>query len=616
VSGFVALFHVDGAPADERLLRRLMAVPPFERSSDGVQFVSGPVALGLTPLVEGLAPRASCHGFSQSDRACVVFDGCLYARHDLRDQLRRAGHPVGDGAADVDLVLAAYACLGERAVEHLLGDFTFCVWDVARQALVGARDHLGVKPFYYACVGQTIVLSNVLRSVRRHPDVSTRLDDEAICDLLLHDHVRDAARTPFRDVARLPAGHTLRCSRLEPRPHTTRYFALEPEREIRYRRTDEYVEHFRSLLSTAVAERLAQPVTAVLMSGGLDSSSIAALAAGAERNERGSGHTGSLRAYTAVYDRLMPDDEREHSSRVAAALRVPIEHVPVDDYALFDGWDGPSLPPEPTVEPLTAIMRDLLARAARHTTVVLSGDGGDPILGPSTVLSQLGRVTPWRLARALWQSPWRRSRPPLGLRPLARSWIRQADASHPVWLSAALSHHADGAVEAPACASATAHESLRAAALAGVRSTWWAATFESLDPGATGQPVEVRHPFFDTRLVRFALRLPSFPWCVDKTILRGAMRDCLPEAVRLRPKAPLAGDPVAVRPRWSMAEAERLFASAPGIREFVDVEAFTASVKPEHLLLGEAPGSLAAVCLAKWLSADATSRAAESHSTI
>jgi asparagine synthase (glutamine-hydrolysing) len=72
----------------------------------------------------------------------------------------------------------------------------------------------------------------------------------------------------------------------------------------------------------------------------------------------------------------------------------------------------------------------------------------------------------------------------------------------------------------------------------------WADLFEEHDAGVTRIPIEVRHPFFDLRLVNFLLALPRLPWCCDKQILREAARGLLPEAVRLRPKSPLSSDPL------------------------------------------------------------------------
>src|ERR1044072_2912477 len=100
---------------------------------------------------------------------------------------------------------------------------------------------------------------------------------------------------------------------------------------------------------------------------------------------------------------------------------------------------------------------------------------------------------------------------------------------------------------------------------------WWPTTVEGLDPGATRRPVELRYPFFDVRLASFILRLPSFPWCLSKHVLRPAMRARLPAPVRTRPKTPLAASPIAPLAQWSAARAIALFESTPAIERFVDV---------------------------------------------
>jgi len=79
-------------------------------------------------------------------------------------------------------------------------------------------------------------------------------------------------------------------------------------------------------------------------------------------------------------------------------------------------------------------------------------------------------------------------------------------------------------------------------AFAGLSSTFWSSTLESEDAGWTGAPVELRAPLLDQRLLRFLLRVPPVPWCMEKALLREAMRGTLPEEVRARPKTPLLGD--------------------------------------------------------------------------
>ena len=98
---------------------------------------------------------------------------------------------------------------------------------------------------------------------------------------------------------------------------------------------------------------------------------------------------------------------------------------------------------------------------------------------------------------------------------------------------------------------------------------FWASVFENYDPGVTLVPVETRHPFFDVRLVRYLLRLPALPWCADKELLRVAMRDILPEQVRLRRKSPMAADPVVAAVRRGDARRWNQLAPAPGLTQYV-----------------------------------------------
>jgi len=100
-------------------------------------------------------------------------------------------------------------------------------------------------------------------------------------------------------------------------------------------------------------------------------------------------------------------------------------------------------------------------------------------------------------------------------------------------------------------------------------SPFWTRTFEYQDPGETRVPIEVRHPFFDIRLVRFALALPAVPWCVRKTVMRLALPRAVPEIVRWRPKTPLAGDPRMARLREGGAAALEPFVPVPALARYV-----------------------------------------------
>jgi asparagine synthase (glutamine-hydrolysing) len=138
-----------------------------------------------------------------------------------------------------------------------------------------------------------------------------------------------------------------------------------------------------------------------------------------------------------------------------------------------------------------------------------------------------------------------------------------------------------------------------------VTDPWWTSTFESFDPGATRRRVELRYPFFDVRLASFVLGLPSFPWCLNKHILREAARDRLPEAVRVRSKTPFVGNPWGAAGQWSSRRALDLLETTSEMESFVDVRKFRAMVDGDSLLTNETLSAWSAISLAMWLRCDA-----------
>jgi asparagine synthase (glutamine-hydrolysing) len=332
------------------------------------------------------------------------------------------------------------------------------------------------------------------------------------------------------------------------------------------------------------------------MSGGLDSSSVTSMAADVL------GHRAStqLRAFTFAYDTLMEDEERRYSSATAASLGIPITRMPADGYAPFDRWDGGSHPAEPTLEGLTAVMSDMLELVSRHGGVVLTGDGGDSSLLPSTLFDQAGTMPFASLLADLWRACCARRPPPIGIRSwMARRWANGE--SIPGWLGHELLSAFDVRARWQEVRMRSQARGARGRAVSDVTDLWWTSTFEGLDPGATQRAVELRYPFFDVRLASFTLRLPSFPWCVNKHVLRTAMNGRLPDLVRTRPKTPLITSPLGPRGRWPTARALELFESTPEVARFVDVRKFRTMVKSDSLLSSETPAAWAAISLAMWL---------------
>ena len=572
MSGFVAIFNGDGTHVEPSLLRKLTESLAF-RGPDAQQIWSdGPVGLGHALLRKSQEARSERQPLSLDNDTWIVADARVDARKDLLSALRResGNHAaVSLDAPDAELILRAYLAWGESCVQHLLGDFAFVIWDSTRRRLFAARDQFGVKPLFYAETGDALLVSNTLDCLRQHPAVSDRLDDLAIADFLLFDTIQEPSASAFRDIRRVPAAHTLTFH--DGRVSVCRYWNLSVPTTVSYRRDTEYVEHFRELLDAAVSDRLRGGNAGVLMSGGLDSPTVAA---SAKRVLVRKGNPNGLRAYTEVFDRLIPHEERHYAALVADKLQIPIEFLSSDDAKIFAQAALHS--PEPEHSALPSAAPDPLRQVSRYSRTALTGLGADPLL--SSLLSAHFRdlLANGHLGQALadaaryFRADGRLSR--LYIRRRLRRWFpsKKEAPDYPGWLNPELERQL-GLRERWEKLSKPLDSNgmVRPIAYEQTVSSMWTSLFETFDPGMTGIPIEVRHPFFDLRMVHFLLALPTVPWCCDKELLREEGRGILPDAVRLRRKSPLPAEPlVAVLKKPESAWVDE-FESAPELEKYV-----------------------------------------------
>lgn len=546
MSGIVGVFERTGRPVDRALLRTLSHYLLFRGPDARGTWVDGSVGFGHTLLRttnESLTERQPA---SLEGRYTITADARIDCREELLSQLKTAGRKVPKVVPDSELILHAYAEWGEQCVEHLCGDFAFAIWDARHKALFCARDHFGVKPFYYAELGGTFIFSNTLNCLRLHPDVSEDLNDAAIADFLLFGMNCDLETTTYRDIRRLPPAHCLLVSATE--VQLRRYWSLRTDGHIRHSRQEEYVEQFREVMRASVADRLRTPRVGILLSGGLDSSAIAATAQELVRETSWT----DVRAFTVTYDSLIPDRDGDYARQVAEFLRIPIRYLPVDGLQLFERWDSGELSwPEPVDDPFFAGMFDQSRMMAAECRVALEGEGMDNLM--------IFEMVPY-LKNTLRKGEWARvakeglqyfaARPPMwpGIRRRLRSLAgeRASMSAFPRWIAPELVSrlNLEGRWREFSVDRATPPHPNRPAAHASLLHPRWAHSLELQDPGVTQSTVEVRHPFLDLRVVEYLLALPPFPWIFQKSLLRAAVAGRLPEDVRLRPKAMLAGDPV------------------------------------------------------------------------
>jgi asparagine synthase (glutamine-hydrolysing) len=573
VSGIVGILHLDGAPVDVQLLRRMTDALAFRGPDAQEIWVSGPVGFGHTLLRTTDESARERQPLSLDAQVWITADARVDARTDLVRKLRERGRNVDESAPDVELILHAYHVWGEDCLHHLLGDFVFAIWDATQRKLFCARDPFGVKPFFYACVGNCLIFSNTLDCIRLHPAVSDRLNELAIADFLLFVENQDPATTVFADIQRLPAAHALVCVASNT-PVSRRYWTLPTDGRIRYKKDRDYVEHYWSLFQQAVRDRLRTDRFVVSMSGGLDSPAVAAVA---KRFLVERSRSFQLRAFTYVHERLIPDQEGHYAGLVAEHLGIPIQFIRVEEHEPFEGWATAEChSPEPQLEPYdlwTPIAYRQIASSAR---VLLTGYGGDPMMFPSTsyLLRLLRQLRIWPLARGFARYWWSYRRfPPLGgMRQRIRTWfgVPPQPTEYPDWLNPSftarlnLRNRWEEGNREPAPLHPNCPEAYQK-----LVANYWPDTFEAMNTPAASMPVEARHPFFDLRLIRFVLSIPPIPWYWDKALFREALRGVLPEEIRRRPKAPLAGDPIASYFRMQATHWVDQFVPVPELSEYV-----------------------------------------------
>lgn len=459
----------------------------------------------------------------------------------------------GADAADADLLLAAYQRWGEECPRHLLGDFAFVLWDARRRRLLAACDPMGIKALHYARTGDLLCLASEARQVLQHPAVPCRLDEAGVADYLL-DGTGDPGRTLFLGVRRLLPGHRLVATgggeRIE------RYWSLDPEARTVYRRDEDYAAHFLDLFRRAVEDRLpSAPGTAgsagILMSGGLDSGSVAAIAASSRRCRPGSR---GLFAVSFLFERLRECDEREFIQAAADELGLERETILAERF--------PVLGPEtcrPSLESPSLAWDRCLQEALRRTRsrgarVLLTGHGGDDLmLGSHLAYADRLRRGDLRAILEIAQQAAAQGRgrsrtlysyfvqpllPHRAAHALRRLLGRAPGPALPGWFDAGFARRNGLAARAqgPPRPRRLA-EAARDALYAHFRQTPWDRVAHWYDHHAAAIGVEVRHPFLDRRLVEFILSIPPqqlFRAGLSKPLLRQAMAGILPEAVRTR----------------------------------------------------------------------------------
>ena len=537
------------------MLRR-MAEAASHRGPDGIHyFVQNHV--GFVHLALHTTPE-SCR-----DRLPVCDPGgktvlTADARVDNRDELiaffMSKGRAINTKSTDSELILAAYEYWGPDCPQQIIGDYAFAIWDGRNGRLMCARDPVGIRPLFYACKGNALVFASTVSSILAVLPSPPSLNEPLIADFLCWRFDRWCSETVYSSICRLPVGSTLIAGASD--THVRKFWTFGAQATVQYMSDEDYVEHFRSLFREAVRVRLRSNTrVGIMVSGGLDSSSIACMAAEIARQDSES-LCDRVHLYSWVFDRYPAADERKYVLPVHDHCQCFASAVLSSD-AVWGfqeiGNSNTCRPDEPEVYPNRRLFSALFSRLRTDDCrAVLTGEGGDQVFseGAYWMPILLADVAPARLfseaGHFLQQAGWYRLCAALGheLLPrwtqrlmngwpitLVRPRIRQREV--PPWINEAWRRHC---ARPPTPAYSPVRNRSRSAEVMRGQLTggWYVALLAYLDCIASWHAVEYRAPFLDRRLIDFQSSVPvhlRFSNGTTKTILRRALEGILPNVI-------------------------------------------------------------------------------------
>jgi asparagine synthase (glutamine-hydrolysing) len=369
MSGFTGIIHLDGAPADPDLLEKMTRLAERHGGDANNTWCESNVGFGHSLLKTTPESLHEQQPYSFDRNIWIVGDVRVDEREQLVSALLDKGRQASLSQPDIELVLHAFHAWGEQCIEHFYGDFAFAIWDKEKRSLFCARVSFGVKPFYYAHTGSTFVFSNNLDSVRACPGISNELNDAAIGDYLAFGYNLDEKATFFRDIARLAPAHTLGLDQSN-KLNIRHYQRLILTNRIHYKNPNDYNEHFLELFKQSVSDRLRTDRVGIELSGGLDSTSVASMAALLGKEIANF----SCLGVTTSNSTGDPEDQEAHFAAMVAA-GLGMEHETVEASTKSDFYAHCNTP-QPFPSPFMAISIRFSALIRTHGPVMLSGSAG------------------------------------------------------------------------------------------------------------------------------------------------------------------------------------------------------------------------------------------------
>jgi asparagine synthase (glutamine-hydrolysing) len=466
----------------------------------------------------------------QGNKYVLVYNGELYNTQELRSELQKRGHRF-KSHSDTEALLISYIEWGEDCVKHLNGIFAFAVWDSNQKKLYLARDRIGVKPLFYTQCSNDFLFASELKGLLAHPQVKAEIDNEGLAEILVMGPGRTPGHGVFRGVKELKPGYYLTYDQRGIKEK--QYWSLESkEHEDNLEQT---IARVRELFVDTVERQLVSDVPiCTLLSGGLDSSAITAVASKALR-EAGKGQ---LHSYSVDYEgndkyfkenEFQPEADQKWIELVSDHANTNHHYVLLSNSQLVEGLrQGVYARDLPGMADIDVSLYLFCREIEKDFTVSVSGECADEIFGGY----------PWYHREEVLNAntfPWSR-------RIDSRTSLYSPEVIERIKPREYLQNRYQEALSEVPHLPGEDKKNARMREMFYLNLTrWMPVLLDRKDRMSMHTSLEVRVPFCDHRLVEYVWNIP---WEMKnhggmrKGILREALKGILPEGVRTRPKNP------------------------------------------------------------------------------
>ncbi len=481
--------------------------------------------LAVIDVANGLQPMTAVF---EGKSYTIVYNGEIYNSNELRSELENLGVKFKTHC-DTEVLLYSYILWGMGCSEKLNGIFAFAVYDDDKKQVYVSRDRMGVKPFFYTFIGDTFIFSSEVKAILKHPQIKAELDSEGIWQLLYLSPMRPSNSGIFKNIFEISPGFHGLFNRngIELRKYwSLQAYDLEDSEST-------IVEKTKFYLTDAIERQLVSDVPlCTLLSGGLDSSVVTAVARADKKNgdllsTYSFEYEGNKQHFTSTS--FQPESDDSYAVWLGEYLGTDHTVLTVSQQTIADLlYDAVKYRDYPGMADIDSSLLFYCKKIKERHTVALSGECADEIFGGYPWFYK-----PEMLHRNFF--PWIHD-------PESRIYLFNADFAKPkLGMDFVNQMYSDSVNACPVTGNET--EEMKTARLANWLSVNWfmVSLLERKDRMSMASGLEVRVPFADHRILEYVYNVPwkiKFKNKVEKSLLREAMSDYLPDKILYRKKSP------------------------------------------------------------------------------